>query len=281
MMFDSLSKEERQRLMALDINQKIIQSKKVIHAAFEKFGHERLAIAWTGGKDSTLMLWLYRQVCNELSMPIPRCMFIDEGDLFEEIVDLVNKVKEEWSVPVIVVKNTDVSRKAKVLGDIVRVQDLNKRNRQEIARLDFHEEFFPFEPESYVCNHLMKTVAMNTFIEENSIQAISTAIRWDEQEARLQEEYFNPRHNPNPEHTRAHPILHFKERDIWDTTFKYNIPFCTLYYKGYRSLGIKSNTSKSSDLPAWEQDLENSSERAGRGQDKEEIMSKLRDLGYM
>ena len=276
-----LQQEERERLMDLDIDQKIIQSKKIIRAALDKFGPERLAIAWTGGKDSTLMLWLCCQVCNEFSIPIPRCMFIDEGDQFEEIVDFVDRVKKEWNIPLVVVNNTDVSSKARELGDMIKVKDLNERNRQEIERLDFHEEVFPFEPESYLCNHLMKTVAMNTFIEENAIHALFTAIRWDEQEARLQEEYFSPRHNPNPEHMRVHPILHFKERDIWDTTFKYSIPFCTLYYKGYRSLGVKSNTSKNSDLPAWKQDLENSSERSGRGQDKEEIMSKLRDLGYM
>jgi phosphoadenosine phosphosulfate reductase len=267
--------------MNLDIDQKIIQSKKIIRTALDKFGTEKLAIAWTGGKDSTLMLWLYCQVCNELSIPIPRCMFIDEGDQFEEIVVFVDRVKKEWNIPLVVVMNTDVSSKAGVVGDIIIVNDLNERNRREIELLDFKDETFPFEPESYLCNHLMKTVVMNKFIEDNELQAVSTAIRWDEQDARSQEEYFSPRHNPNPEHTRVHPILHFKERDIWDAIFKYSVPFCTLYYKGYRSLGVKSNTSKNSDLPAWEQDLENSSERSGRGQDKEEIMSKLRDLGYM
>jgi len=278
---DYLSPEEREMLMALTLEQKIIQSKKVIRTAFEKFGPKKLAVAWTGGKDSTLMLWLYRQVCNELGITIPACMFIDEGDQFEEIEDLVDRVKKEWNIPLVVVKNTDISSKAGAVGDIIIVNDLNERNRREIELLDFKDKTFPFEPESYLCNHLMKTVVMNKFIEDNELQAVSTAIRWDEQDARSHEEYFSPRHNPIPEHTRVHPILHFKERDIWDATFKYNIPFCTLYYKGYRSLGVKSNTSKSSNLPAWEQDLENSSERSGRGQDKEEIMSKLRDLGYM
>ena len=74
MTIDRLPQEERERLMDLDIDQKIIQSKKIIRATLDKFGPERLAIAWTGGKDSTLMLWLCCQVCNELSMPIPRCM---------------------------------------------------------------------------------------------------------------------------------------------------------------------------------------------------------------
>ena len=32
---------------------------------------------------------------------------------------------------------------------------------------------------------------------------------------------------------------------------------------------------------AWEQDLENTTERGGRGQGKEAVMEKLRDLGYM
>jgi len=36
-----------------------------------------------------------------------------------------------------------------------------------------------------------------------------------------------------------------------------------------------------SDIPAWEQDLENTVERAGRRQDKEEAMDRLRKLGYM
>ena len=281
MVFESVAERDSGRLMNLDIEQKIKQSEKVIRACLEKFGVEKLAIAWTGGKDSTLMLWLFRKMCTDLGLAIPKCMFIDEGDLFEEIVNLVDTIKREWGIPLIVIKNTDVSSKVSALGGVIRVQDLNERNRSEIERLDFHEESFLFEPESYVCNHLMKTVPMNTFIEENGIEALATAIRWDEQAARSKEEYFSPRRHPHPEHTRVQPILHFRERDIWDTTFRYNIPFCTLYHKGYRSLGVKSNTSKSSDLPAWEQDLENSSERSGRGQDKEEIMSKLRDLGYM
>lgn len=34
-------------------------------------------------------------------------------------------------------------------------------------------------------------------------------------------------------------------------------------------------------VPAWEQDLEHTVERAGRRQDKEQMMERLRKLGYM
>jgi phosphoadenosine phosphosulfate reductase len=274
-----MEKEQRERLLNLNLGQKIEQSKKIIKEALAKFFPDELCLAWTGGKDSTTMLWLYREVCKNLGMPMPRAMFIDEGYVFEEIIELVNKVKGEWGVEVTIVKNNDVSDKALSVGDTIRVADLNERNRKEIALLGFNDDTFLFEPESFIGNHLMKTIAMNTFLEENGVKALSTAIRWDEQEARISENYFSTR--TNPDHTRVHPILHLKERDIWTTIHKNHIPFCSLYYQGYRSLGAKGSTIKISDMPAWEQDLEHTVERGGRGQDKEKIMGQLRSLGYM
>jgi phosphoadenosine phosphosulfate reductase len=84
-----------------------------------------------------------------------------------------------------------------------------------------------------------------------------------------------------PAHTRYRPILHFTERDIWDATHHFEIPYCPLYEQGYRSLGAKTTSTKTCDIPAWEQDLENTVERAGRRQDKEAAMERLRKLGYM
>ena len=274
-----MESNEVKSLTEISLDEKIKYSKNIIKQALEKFSNKDIYVAWTGGKDSTSMLWLFRETCIELRVPMPRAMFIDEGSVFEEILELVDRVVKEWNVDIVFVKNLDVSDKAKAVGDMIRVMDLNERNRQEIARLGFSEESFPFEPESFVGNHLMKTVAMSVFLEDNGVKGLSTAIRWDEQKARIEEEYFSPR--TNPEHMRIHPILHFKERDIWSLIFKKKIPFCSLYSRGYRSLGAKGSTVKNSDIPAWEQDLENTTERAGRGQDKEKVMAQLRDLGYM
>jgi phosphoadenosine phosphosulfate reductase len=274
-----MEKQQHEGVIHLDFEKKIEQSKYIIKQALAKFSHNEIYLAWTGGKDSTTMLWLYRETCKDLGLPKPVAMFIDEGYVFEEILELVDQLRNEWKIEVSFVKNRDVSDKAKSVGDMIRVADLNERNRQEIEKLGFTYESFPFEPESYIGNHLMKTVAMNIFLEEKEVKALSTAIRWDEQEARIAEDYFSPR--ADPDHTRIHPILHFKERDIWNTIHRYNIPFCSLYFQGYRSLGAKGSTIKISNIPAWEQDLENTTERAGRGQDKEEIMGQLRSLGYM
>jgi phosphoadenosine phosphosulfate reductase len=129
----------------------------------------------------------------------------------------------------------------------------------------------------------MKTVVFNTYIEDNNVKAVFQGLRWDEQPARKNDEYVEEVAEAHlvPAHTRYRPILHFTERDIWDTTLHFKIPYCPLYKQGYRSLGAKTTSLKMSDQPAWEQDLENTVERAGRRQDKEKTMDRLRKLGYM
>jgi phosphoadenosine phosphosulfate reductase len=271
-----MNKEE---LLRLHIDQKVDRSKSVIREAINRFGIENMAIAVTGGKDSTTNLWIFKQVCDGMGIKLPVCMFIDEGDIFDEIIEFINYIRQLWSLEIALLKNEDVSSKAARIGDTIRVSSLNDANKSALKEIGFNEAEFPFVPDSTACNHLMKTIPMREFIVKNNIKALFTAIRWDEQEARKDEEYFSPR--TAPAHTRVHPILHFKERDIWIAIFKYDIPFNKLYKLGYRSLGARCSTKKASDIPAWMQDLENTPERVGRGQDKEQVMDQLRALGYM
>ena len=259
-------------------------SKQVIREAFDKFGPDEIGITWTGGKDSGLTLWIIKLVCEEKKIPIPRTMIIGEGDEFEEIEAFVGKMAKEWNVPLEVRRNEDVLKAANhTLNAPVKMEQLNERNQAELMRIGFMEDEFPFEAESYAGNHLMKTVVYNQWLEEYNLKAAVQGLRWDEHVSRFDDEYFEFKEAAHliPEHTRIRPILHFTEKDLWDTYAAFGIPYCVLYEQGYRSLGAKTTTSKESDIPAWEQDLENSEERASRRQDKEEAMSRLRMLGYM
>jgi phosphoadenosine phosphosulfate reductase len=272
-------KRERQCLKLVEI------SKDIVRQAFDRFRPEELGITWTGGKDSGLTLWIIRQVCLEKGISLFKTMIIGEGDEFEEIDQFVEKMRKEWDVPLEICRNEDVLKVANyTLNTLIKVKKLNERNRAELQRIGFEAEEFPFEAESYAGNHLMKTVVFNEFLDRHEIKGIFQGLRWDEHPARFHDEYFEFKEGEYlvPEHTRIRPILHFTEKDLWDTYTAFKIPYCILYERGYRSLGAKTTSQISVEgIPAWEQDLENTEERGGRRQDKEKAMERMRKLGYM
>lgn len=45
-----------------------------------------------------------------------------------------------------------------------------------------------------------------------------------------------------PEFIRVHPILHWSYTNIWDYIKKHNLDYCSLYDRGYTSLGDSENT---------------------------------------
>lgn len=269
---------------ARELEDKIKTSKDIYDRLFKQFDPEDVRLIWSGGKDSTLTSWICLQYCKEMGVAMPKAFTIDEGDAFEEIDAFLHKYSGKWGIDLDWGRNEDVLKAAGYTLDAeVKVSDLSERNQAEIKRIGFELKAFPFEAESYVGNHLMKTVVFNTYIDDSGVKAVVQGLRWDEQTARAKDEYFEEveAQEFSPAHMRVRPILHFSERDIWDTTLHFGIPYCTLYNQGYRSLGAKTTSLKSSDIPAWEQDLENTEERAGRRQDKEKTMARLRQLGYM
>jgi len=270
---------------AREIHKKIDDSKKIVREAFERNKPSEVAITWTGGKDSTTNLWIIHQVCLEDNVELPHIITLDEGDAFPEITDFLIRISKKWHIDLEWLCNFDVLKACQSkLGNIAKVKDLNERNQAELKRIRFEQDEFPFEAESDAGNHLMKTVVLNQFIEENNIKALFMAVRWDEHPARKDDKYFTKREGGHliPEHTRTSPVLHFTERDIWDNIKLHNIPYCPLYEVGYRSLGARATSNPMEvGVPAWEQDLENTIERGGRRQDKEKAMERLRKLGYM
>lgn len=220
------------------LEQKEEKSLEIISEALAKWGDGRLATTFTGGKDSLVMLHLFKRA-GEGKVPVP-VLNLDTTVKFKEVIDFRDRMAREWDLQLIITTNYEGAKTIKIAED--------KDN----------------------CCHVMKTTAINMAVEEHGWKALATGVRWDEQPARINEEYFSER----PEHTRIQPILHFTEMDIWSYIDKYNLPYCELYDQGYRSLGCAPCTQKSTK-PRGE-----GFEREGRDQEKEEIMGQLRELGY-
>lgn len=215
---------------------KITKSKEVLKEAIEKFPG-KIALAWTGGKDSTTTLHLLRDLSGG-QVPIP-VLNIDTSVKFKEIYEFRDRLAREWQLNLIVARNDEALKHLKIA-----------ENKQE-------------------CCLRLKAEMIARSVVTYGWQALITGMRWDEQPEREKEEYFSFREPPP--HTRVHPILHFTELDIWQYIKYHNVPYCSLYRRGYRSLGCEPCTKLTA--PGGE-------ERAGRDQRKEEIMKKLRLMGY-
>jgi phosphoadenosine phosphosulfate reductase len=279
--------------------------------------YENPVVMWTGGKDSTLTIYFIKEVAKQFDLEVPPAVFIDHFQHFDEIHDFVAKWADEWDLEVIYAQNDDIGGYVEdnglEPGDEIPIEDLSEHNQHHVRNiLEYEEDAFPFLLDTYVGNHLLKTVALNRTLEEHDVDGVISGVRWDEQEARADETFFSPRHDPDiyPPHDRIQPILQFTERDVWDAFWGFvvpetvegypddgyipesaddlpndvtqdDIPVSPKYFAGFRSLGSEISTDRTTEDPAWLQDLEDTTERAGRAQDKEDLMERLRDLGYM
>jgi sulfate adenylyltransferase subunit 2 len=259
-----------------------LESKSVfiIREAYNHF--KNIAMLWSIGKDSTTLLWLCRKAFfGKIPFPV---MHIDTGYKFKQMIDWRDEYAEKWNLNLIVAQNKEAIARG--------VSPKDKLN----------------------CCTELKTNALKQAIKKNKFEALLLGIRRDEHGIRAKERVFSPRNmqfkwdykNQPPElwdqyktkqnqeeHTRVHPILHWREIDIWEYIKRENIPIIDMYFakkgKRYRSLGCECCCSPvesdADDIDKMIQELKTtkSSERSGRSQDKENtyMMQKLRSLGYM
>lgn len=249
----------------------------LIREAYRRF--ESIALLWSAGKDSTVLLELCRRAFfGRVPFPV---IHIDTGYKFQEIYDFRDRLAAEWHLDLVVARNCDSS-------DPLR--------------------------DKLSCCHSRKTMALKKTVDERSLNALLLGIRRDEHGIRAKERYFSPRSSsfawdyrnqplelwnqvssPADDdcHVRVHPLLHWSERDVWAYVVREGVPFCSLYLsrdgERYRSIGCvcccTPVRSAASTAEAILEELEHTAaaEREGRAQDKESayIMQKLRALGYM
>lgn len=285
------------------------KSVEVVKTAFQQYDNP--AIMWTGGKDSTLTMYVVHQVAEEFGYDIPPAIFIDHFQHFNDLYSFVENWSERFDIEVLMSQNNNVQSLVEEPNDTIRVDDLSKENQNEVRDvLEYEGDTFPFLLDTEVGNHLLKTVPFHDTVEKHGFDAVFSGVRWDEQEARADETFFSPRQDSSmyPPHDRVHPILQYSEERVWDATWSLvvpeyvvdypsgyvpsnksdlpgdveleDLPVSPKYFDGYRSLGSEVSTDKNSSEPAWLQDLD-TEERAGRAQDKEGVMERLRELGYM
>ena len=253
----------------------------IIREAYARF--RNIALLWSIGKDSTTMLWIARKAFfGRIPFPV---VHIDTSFKFKEIYEFRSKYARKWRLDLLISRN-------------------EKALKQGVC---------PQKGKLQCCNAL-KTEALKLTLKERNFKALLLAIRRDEHGIRAKERYFSPRdkqfkwdyQDQPPElwdiykagidlgqHLRIHPMLHWREQDIWEYVQRERIPVVNLYFakagKRYRSIGCASCCqpvdSGADTIKKIVRELKTTkvAERSGRAQDKENAytMQKLRSLGYM
>lgn len=254
----------------------------VLREARRMFG--RIACLWSIGKDSTTLLWLIRKA---FFGEVPFItLHIDTTYKFAEIYEFRDRVAREWRLDLVV-----------------------HRNDEALA-----SGASPFTRTTLQCCSSLKTEALRQAIERHRLEAVLLGIRADEHGVRAKERVFSPRNeafewnyrDQPPElwdiypgaardchHVRVHPLLHWRELDVWEYIEREGIPCVGLYFasggRRFRSIGCRTccapMESAASSIGEIVSELRvvATTERSGRAQDKEHAatMEKLRALGYM
>lgn len=179
----------------------------------EQYGVET-AVGWTGGKDSTVVLALWRRV---LAVACPqvaaRVLNVDTGCKFPEVLAFRDQLAREWALELhIVCPEIDLKR-------------------------------YPLAVDPVRCCADLKVQPVNAAIKRLCLPALLTGVRADENPDRSLRPWLEA--YTDPEHVRAAPLLEWTEMDIWTFLVREDIPWCGLYDQGYRSLGCMPCTQKS------------------------------------
>jgi sulfate adenylyltransferase subunit 2 len=260
------------------------QSVYILREGHRKF--KRLAMLWSIGKDSSVLLWLARKAFFG-HVPMP-CVHVDTSYKIPEMIQFRDQKVREWNIDLVVGQNKAALAAGKTFpnGALTRVE----------------------------CCGLLKKDALQQVIEEKDYQAVIVGIRRDEEGTRAKERYFSPRDknfewnfkDQPPElwdqfktdfdpgtHIRIHPLLHWTELNVWEYIEREKIPIVDLYFAKdgfrYRSLGCAPCTkpvpSQATTVAEIIEELRETkvSERSTRAQDQEseDAFERLRASGYM
>lgn len=255
----------------------------IIREAYREY-RDTLCILWSVGKDSTTLLHLARKAFLG-KIPI-RVVHIDTTFKFKEIYDFRDKYAKKWGLNLLIARNEEA---------------IKRGMSPDKGRFD--------------CCNALKTEALKQLISKYNFKALLVAIRRDEHAIRAKERYFSVRDTDfrwnyqeqslelwteyyktdarSGEHFRIHPLLHWREVDVWRYIKKEKLPVVSLYFakngRRYRSIGCEcccepvKSYANSIDKVIREIEVTRIAERSGRTQDKERayMMQKLRSLGYM
>ncbi len=195
------------------LEDKIRSTESALTTLAETEEASRIRVAWTGGKDSTVVLYIWKLILDHRSLGPVRAINLDTGCKFPEVLAFRDRLVTDWAVDLC------------------------------IAQPDVELAGYPLAADVLNCCRQLKVSPLKKAIRTLRVTHLLTGIRRDEHPERSGRQIREER--TAPAHTLVNPILDWTETDIWAFHAQFNLPHCELYDQGYRSLGCQPCTDKS------------------------------------
>ncbi|WP_207259959.1 phosphoadenosine phosphosulfate reductase family protein [Desulfovibrio sp. Huiquan2017] len=193
------------------LEENILHSEALLTGLLGRADPNRVRVAWTGGKDSTVVLFLWKALLDEAGAGPARAINLDTGCKFPEVLAFRDRLTVEWDV------------------------DLR------IARPEVSLDGYPLAVNPLSCCRELKVEPLKRAVRETGTAFLLTGIRRDEHPDRARRLELEER--ADPPHTLVNPLLDWTETDIWAFHARFGLPHCELYDHGYRSLGCRPCTT--------------------------------------
>lgn len=164
-----------------------------------KYKPQNIFVFWSGGKDSTVALHIIKNMYNYIPFPV---VFKDSTLEFPEVYDFVKTISLKWNI--------------NLIWDTLPQKIVNKIN--SVPTIELKRKILNKE----------KDILARRINADGDCKCIINGIRWFEHFHSI-----NAFFRKKGDITFLYPILHFTERDIWDYTHMFNMPYISLYNQGY------------------------------------------------
>lgn len=227
-----------QSMQEKSLKQKIKRSQKLIERVITK--HKRPAVAWSGGKDSTVLLHMILQIQPNIDV-----VWVNTGVEFPECVHYIQEIKCYWKL------NLHVAHPSTTFWQIVdkfgwpilgkggsggwqsRANYLERSGKVKLAKATREAKI------SAACCRLLKHNPAEKLYKELETDCLLLGNMVDESRQRYltwsqRGDYY---YVSSEGRFKAWPMAAWTEEDVWEYHSKFNIPHSTIYDKGHKRNG--------------------------------------------
>jgi len=213
----SLNEQTVKLLKETKLHLRVCNSLRVIRDALKRYRISELSIAFNGGKDNMLLLHL-------ISVYLTSSRISAETGSIENFNAIYFMHKEEFTEVQQFVESISKSYKLNVIT--IFPNPLSNEN--------YFKQGLNYLSQNY---QNIKAIFLGTRVSdpyaENLTEFMMTDTGW-------------------PQYMRIFPILPWTYEEVWKYLLLFNVSYCSLYDKGYTSIGYKSNTVPNPSLSYYD-----------------------------